>query len=109
MKIIWVLVSCNSEKEADKIGKEALKQRLIACFGIFPRLKANYFWPPKTGKIETAQGGTLLSLETLPKYFKKIEKLVKKLHSDELPFIGSIEINNVHLDYMKWLKGELYD
>lgn len=107
MKIIWVLVTCNSEKEANKIGKEVLGQRLIACFGIFPRSKALYFWPPKTEKITTAKGGALLSLETLPKYFKKIEKLVKKLHSDKLPFIGSIEIDNVHPDFLDWIKGEL--
>lgn len=107
MKIIWVLATCNSEKEANKIGKEALRQRLVACFGIFPRSKALYFWPPKTKKIETAEGGALLSLETLPKYFKKIEKLVKELHSDKLPFIGSIEINNVHSDFVNWIKGEL--
>jgi len=106
MKIIWVLVNCNSNKEADKIGKEALQHRIADCFDIFPRLKSAYFWPPKSDKLETAKG-VLLILETLPKYFKKLEKLIKKLHSDKLPFIGSIEINNIHPDFVKWMKGEL--
>lgn len=106
MKIIWVLVNCNSVEEADRIGKEALNQRLSSCFDIFPRLKTEYFWPPKKGKTETA-AGALLVLETLPKYFKKLEKLIKNLHSDELPFIGSIEINNVHPNFVNWIKGEL--
>jgi len=108
MKIIWVLVNCNTDKEADDIGKQALKQRLIACFDIFPRLKTEYFWPPKSKKTETVKGA-LLTMETLPKYFKKLEKLIKKSHSDKLPFIGSIDINNVHSDFVNWMNGELQD
>lgn len=108
MKIIWVLVNCNTESEANKIGRKILEQRFIACFDIFPRSKTVYFWPPKSNKTTTAKGA-LLALETLPKYFKKIQELVKELHSDKLPFIGSIEINNIHPDFVEWMKGELYD
>lgn len=106
MKIIWVLVNCNDVKEADNIGRNILEQRLAACFDIFSRYKTQYFWPPKSKKIETSRG-CILILETLPKYFKKIEKLIKETHSDELPFIGSIEINNVHPDFVNWIKEEL--
>jgi len=105
MKIIWVLINCNKVKEADNIGRNVLKQRLAACFDIFSRYKTQYFWPPKSDKIETRRGCVLI-LETLPKYFRKIEKLVKEMHSDKLPFIGSMEIN-VHRDYVDWMKGEL--
>lgn len=106
MKIIWVLINCNTVKEADNIGRNILEQRFSACFDIFPRYKTQYFWPPKSKKIETGRG-CILIIETLPKYFKKIERSVKKLHSDKLPFIGSIEINNVHPDFVNWIKGEL--
>ena len=106
MKILWVLVNCNTVKEADAIGKKVLRRRLSSCFDIFPRLAAQYFWPPKAGKIETAKG-CLLVLETLPKYFKKVEKAVSGMHSDTLPFIGSVEIGNVHPKYLQWMRGEL--
>jgi len=56
--------------------------------------------------IKTAKG-CLLVMETLPRHFEKLEKLVKQMHSDKLPFIGSIEIDNVHAKYRQWLKGEL--
>jgi len=106
MKIIWVIVSCNSIGEAKKIGQAILKQRLASCFEIFPRVGAWFFWPPKKNKIESAKG-CLLVLDTLPKYFAKIEKVVKKLHSDKTPFIGSIELKQINAKYVKWLKGEL--
>ena len=106
MKIIWVLVNCNTVKEAKTIGQKVLKERLSSCFDIIPRIAASYFWPPKSGKIESTKG-CILIIETLPKYFKKIDKLARKLHSDKLPFIGSIEINNVQPDYHKWMMGEI--
>ena len=65
-KIIWVLVNCNSVKKADYIGKALLKKRLASCYDIFLRLKAAYFWPPKSGRIETSKGA-VLAVETLPK------------------------------------------
>lgn len=106
MKIIWVWVNCNNTKEAKKIGDEVLKQRLISCYDLLPRLAAYYFWPPKSGKIEKAEGCFLI-METLPKYFSKIERVMRKLHSDNLPFIGSLEINNISQEYAGWIKGEL--
>jgi uncharacterized protein involved in tolerance to divalent cations len=106
MKIIWVLVNCNTVKEAKAIGLKALKQRLSSCYDIFPRLITQYYWPPKSGKIDSAKG-CLLVLETFPKYFKKLETLIKKNHSDKLPFIGSVDINSVSPQFTKWMKGEL--
>jgi len=106
MKIVWILVNCNSAKEAVAIGKNLLKLRLLACFDVFPRLATYYFWPPKKNKIEAGKG-CLLIMETVRKNFKQIEKLVKKLHSDKLPFIGSLEIGNINPNYAKWLQSEL--
>lgn len=106
MKLIWVLVNCNTTKEACAIGDAALKARLAACYDIFPRLLARYFWPPKRNHVEQSKG-CLLALETLPKQYRAIGRLVKKLHSDTLPFIGSLEIKNVPPEYLAWLRREI--
>lgn len=104
-KITWVLVNCNSNKEAEKIGQKVLKERLVSCFDIFPRFKTAYFWPPKSREIKTAKGAILI-LETLKQKFGIIEKTTRKLHSDKLPFIGVIEIE-VSPDYFDWIKTEI--
>lgn len=104
--IIWVLINCNSVKEADKIGSELLKKRFISCYDILPRLKTAYFWPPKSKKIETGKGTVLIGI-TLPRNLNKAFKVVEKLHSDKVPFFGSLKIDNVNEDYYKWLKGEI--
>lgn len=105
-EIIWVVVNTNSLKEAEKIGRAVLKKRLCACFGIIPRIKSVYYWPPKSNKLETSKG-PLLTLETLPKHYSKITELVKSLHSDKVPFIGQWEMENVEKNFYNWLKAEV--
>ncbi len=105
-KVTWIIINCNNKKEADIIGKELLKQRLIGCFDIIPEREAAYFWPPKSGKIEKIKGSMLIGV-TVPKKYNAIVKVVRKLHSDQIPFIGSLIFNTVNKDYYKWLKGEL--
>ena len=103
---IWVLVNCNSIKEAKLIGKEVLEKRLSSCFDIVPRHLSSYYWPPKSGKIETSKGPILI-LETFRDKYNPVVKKVKRLHSDKLPFIGFIEIKGVGKEYISWMKGEL--
>ena len=105
-EIIWVVVSANSAREAEKIGRAVLKKRLCACYSLIPRVKSLYYWPPKSKKLETSKG-PLLTLETLPKHYPAITKLVKSLHSDRLPFIGQWEMEHVEKNFYQWLKGEL--
>lgn len=105
-QIIWILVNCNSVKEAKSIGEKILNKRLISCFDIIPRYLAAYYWPPKSGKIETSKGATLI-LETIKGRYGEIVKEVQKLHSDKLPFIGYLEIKGLSKDYINWIKGEI--
>ena len=105
-QIIWILVNCNSLKEAKLIGTEILKKRLASCFDIIPRHLASYYWPPKSGKIETSKGATLI-LETFKNKYNSGVKEIKKLRNDKLPFIGFIEIKGTSKDYINWMKGEL--
>lgn len=105
MKISWVLIYCNSTGEADRIGKKLLKQRSIACYDILLRSKSAYFWPPRSGKIETAKGAQLAVI-TLPKLVAKVRKTAAKLHSDVVPFIGSWSLE-VTLAYGRWVRGEI--
>jgi len=106
MTPIWVLVNCNSTKEAKEIGDKVLEKRLGSCFDVFLREHASYFWPPKTSKIEKAKG-TLLMIESFKPKYADIHTLVKNIHSDELPFIGYFEMNGVEEKYLDWMKGEI--
>ena len=103
---VWILVNCNSLKEAQKIGEGVLAKRLASCFDVFRREQAVYFWPPKSGKKEIATGA-LLILETLENKYSQVSKVVKSIHSDEMPFIGYIPIRGISKKYVEWIKGEI--
>lgn len=104
--VIWILVNSNNVREAEKIGKAVLKARLCACYGLYPKYKSVYFWPPHTNRLEQNKG-PLLVLETLPAKYPSIVKVVRRLHSDKVPFIGKIKIDGAQNDFYKWLKGEI--
>lgn len=104
--VIWVVCNTNNIKEAEKIGKAALKARLCACYGIIPRIKSVYYWPPKSNRLEQSRG-PLLTLETLPKHYQKISRLIKSLHSDQVPFIGQWKMENVSGGFYQWLAEEI--
>ncbi|MBL8030677.1 MAG: divalent-cation tolerance protein CutA [Candidatus Doudnabacteria bacterium] len=105
-EIIWVVVSTTSSRQADKIGLAVLKKHLCACYSIMPRQKAVYFWPPESNKVEISRG-PLLVLETMPKMYNKIVDIVKEMHSEEIPFIGQWEMENVEKNFYKWLVSEV--
>lgn len=104
--IIWVLVNSNSRAEAEKIGHAVLKDRLAACYGVYAKFGSTYFWPAGSRKLET-NPGPLLVLETLPKHYRSIISKVRKLHSDKVPFIGKLKIDDVNKDFYNWLVGEI--
>jgi periplasmic divalent cation tolerance protein len=104
--IIWLLNNCTNKEEAHKIGELLLKNRAIACFDVIPEREAVYFWPPKSGKTEKIQGSLLIGV-TFEEKFSEAENLIRQNHSDDVPFIGSITINQVNEDYKSWLINEL--
>ncbi len=53
-EVVWLMVNCNSQEEARRIGDAALAVRQASCFDVFPRALTRYFWPPKSGKIAEA-------------------------------------------------------
>lgn len=102
----WIIINCNNLEESKHIGKSLLNDRLIACYDIIPQREASYFWPPRSGKIENI-AGTMLIAVTVEEKFDLIESRVKKIHSDKIPFIGSLKFDRVNQDYLDWLNNEL--
>lgn len=104
--MILIYITCESVDQAKKIGTHLLKKRLCGCFNIIDGMKAVYWWPPKSGKIEEASE-TILLVKTLQKKFDEIEKEVLKLHASDTPCLIAIPVVNVSKKYYEWIKGEI--
>jgi periplasmic divalent cation tolerance protein len=104
--VIWVYTNSNNRAEAEKIGDTLLRERLVACYSLTKKLHNVYYWPPKADKFESNKGPQVI-LETLPRNYRKIVKRIKELHSDDVPFIGYVEMKGISPEFFKWMDGEV--
>lgn len=101
--MILVYVTCKNKKEAEKIGRNLLKKRLVACAKIAGTVRSRFWWK---GKIDKADE-ILLILVSKEDKFDTIGKEILKLHSYEVPEIFSIKVDKVHKPYFDWLMREI--
>ena len=100
--MILILTTTDKKTIAVKIGKALLTKKLIACCSILP-MDSSYWWKGKIANEKEFQ----LILKTKAGNFAKIEKIIKQLHTYELPEVISIKIDKAGKDYLKWMNGAI--
>ena len=100
MRLIYVI--CKNKPEGHKIGLGLLKKKLIACYNLWP-VESAYFWQKKIMKDKEV----VLLLKTINRNYLKIENLVKKWHSYQVPCIFSLKPDRMEKHYIQGLKGEI--
>lgn len=104
--MILVVVTCKDKEEATKIGRQLLKQKLVACVKVMPQAHSLYLWPPESGKIVEADEVMLIA-KTLENKWGAIEKEVLTLHSYKNPEIYALPASHVSQKYLEWIEIEL--
>jgi periplasmic divalent cation tolerance protein len=95
-----VLVTCGSAKEARRIARAMVEQRLAACVNILEApVRSIYRWK---GRVESA-GEFLLIIKSSRKRFAALQNAVRKLHSYDVPEIIAVAIERGSRDYLAWL------
>ena len=101
---VVVLVTCGSQKEARKIARTLVEQRLAACVSaIGARVASTYRWK---GEIESAKE-FLLIIKTSKKRFPALRDAVSKLHSYEVPEIIALPIAAGSRPYLDWIAASV--
>jgi periplasmic divalent cation tolerance protein len=97
---IVILVTCGSAREAKRIARALVGQRLAACANIFRvPIESVYRWK---GKIESARE-FLLIVKTSRKRFPALQKEVRRLHSYDVPEIIALPIASGARNYLAWI------
>ena len=97
---IVVLVTAKDRKEAQKIARGLLREKLIACANISGNVESLFWWQ---GNIDQSREA-LLVLKTRRVLFDKLAVKVKALHSYKTPEIIALPIIAGSGDYLKWIK-----
>lgn len=96
---IVVFITTSGRKEAEKISKSLLEQKLIACANIIDNIESLFWWK---GKIDKAKEALVIAKSRKGK-LPGIIKLVKSLHSYEVPEIISLPIYRGYKPYLNWI------
>ena len=98
-----ILVTAASKKEARKIAKSLISHKLAACVNIVDGVESLFRWK---GKIDSAKE-TLLIIKSRKEKVAQLMKLVKSLHSYEIPEIISLPITSGFKPYLRWVHESL--
>ncbi|HOQ42664.1 MAG TPA: divalent-cation tolerance protein CutA [Smithellaceae bacterium] len=103
MPFIQVMMTTETEEQAQQIAKHLVEEKLAACVQICGPMESIYRWK---GKIEMAPEFLCL-VKTREDLFPQVEAAIKKLHSYETPEIIAVPIVRGSTEYMTWLDDEL--
>lgn len=85
------------------MAQAAVEKKLAACTNILPGASSIFWWENKIDKATEA----IIFLKTKRANFQKIVKLIKSLHSYEVPEIIALPIIAGEKKYLEWLNGNL--
>jgi len=100
---IVVFITCANPEEAQKISQALVREKLCACVNILSDIKSIFWWQ---GKVDSGSE-VLLIVKSLKNKFTKIVKLVKSLHSYEVPEIIALPIIAGEKKYLDWLRDSV--
>jgi len=98
-KYFVILVTAPDLKTARKLAKTALRQRLIACANIVPKIESHYRWQ---GKVESSTE-VLVIMKTTKARLATLEKLVIENHPYDMPEFVVLPITAGSERYLDWL------
>ena len=94
-----VLTSTESMNQARRIADALIERKLAACVNIVPHVQSIYRWK---GKAEEAEE-CLLWIKTTSDRFDGVCRLIRELHSYELPECLCLAVEDGSPDYLTWI------
>jgi periplasmic divalent cation tolerance protein len=100
---VAILVTTGTDEEAREVAVALLNQRKAACVNILPNISSLFWWHDK---LDSARE-SLLIIKTKASLVKEIVRLVKEVHSYEVPEIIALPIIGGNQEYLDWIGEEV--
>jgi periplasmic divalent cation tolerance protein len=100
---IVVFSTCANEKDAERLARTLVEQRLAACVNVVPRVRSFYHWK---GALESA-GECLLLIKSSRDRFDALRAALEKAHSYEVPEVLALAVVDGAPNYLHWLSENL--
>ncbi len=96
---ILVIVTCGSGPEAEKLAKQLLEERLVACVNIAGRIRSLFRWKGAVAR----ESESLLLMKTRRALFDPLCQRVRELHSYEVPEVIAFPVMAGNPEYLEWI------
>ncbi len=100
----FCIINCTIEtkEQAEKIAKELVNDKLIACCNIIENITSVYNWNNKLN----CDSEVLMVMKTKKSLYKKTESKIKSLHPYEVPEIICTPVIDGSSDYLNWVNEQ---
>jgi periplasmic divalent cation tolerance protein len=99
MNEIVILSTVDSVELGRKIAGALVDAGLAACVNIIPGVRSVYRWQGKICDEEEL----LLLIKTTAARFEEVRRLIRSLHTYQVPEVISLPIGAADRDYISWL------
>jgi len=100
--MLLIYTTCESEKEAEALGKIVLDNKLGACVDYWP-INTMYNWEGKREHHKEA----MLTITTFEPKLDDLTDLLTKHHSYSIPMIAGMDIRRINRPYKEWMMQEV--
>jgi periplasmic divalent cation tolerance protein len=100
-----VLVTAPDLKVARRLAQGALRDKLVACANIIPKIESHYWW---RGKLEKS-AEVLIVFKTTKKKLAAFEKLVLANHPYDTPEFVVLPPTAGSIRYLEWITSSVAD
>lgn len=100
---IVVFITSSNKEEAENIANKLVENKLAACVNIVDNVRSLFWWEAKLDSANEA----LMVVKSKKSHLSRIIKLVKSLHSYQVPEIIALPIIAGDKNYLNWLDGSL--
>ena len=100
--VMVVLVTTSSQREAVRISEAAVRKKVAACANLIPSVTSIFRWK---GQVQNSHE-YLVIMKTSAGCYAALERLIRSMHSYEVPEIIALPVKNGLRPYLEWVKQE---
>ena len=101
-RVMVLLVTTANRREAMRIAASVVEKRLAACGNVIPSVTSIFRWK---GRVQKS-GETLLIMKTTARRYPALERLIRSMHSYEVPEIIGLTVEKGLHPYVEWVHKE---
>ncbi|MEI8295064.1 MAG: divalent-cation tolerance protein CutA [Alphaproteobacteria bacterium] len=99
MQVILIYVTIGNILDAEKLSRQLVEDKLVACANIYPGIRAIYEWDGKMMHDEEVS----IILKTRAELWEKVRERIVELHPYDCPAILALPVQDVHQPYLQWI------